>query len=134
MTTRLLSGVGLSTQPDNLIPHAGYVWRIRSVLLLLYTGATAGTRQVRIVKGNYPQGSPTGIPYGEVLADTSAQTGTGQTYAAGGGYAAQANFTYYQVYSAPIDVGSNGVISLQVTLVSGDTYTYYVEVDEVLSI
>ena len=124
MGLRVITGNSL-TSLNNLSPDVGMKWKILYVLVNMYAGSGTGTREVRVLYSAYNQG-PTGSPYGLVLADTGALTGSGT---AQGGIIGTANSTVTSWNDYPI-LEHTGIISFDNLLISGDTFTYTILVDE----
>ena len=121
---RVITGNNL-TSLNNLSPDVGMKWKILYILVNLNAGSGTGTREVQVLYSAYNHG-PTGSPYGLVLADTGALTGSG---IAQGGIIGTANSTVTSWNNYPI-LEHTGIINFQLTLISGDTFSFTLLVDE----
>ena len=122
---RLLTGNGLTANPDNLSPDVGMKWKIIYAFCIVNAGTGTGTRQMIIYYSPFNQG-PIGIPYALELVNTGTSTGS---IAGQGGIIGSANSQVTVWNDYPI-LEHSGVISIGVTLVAGDTVNYTILVDE----
>lgn len=133
---RFLSYVAGSGSPV-FSPVKGYKWRLYYLSGWLYTSATAGTRSLGVYlnRGGLVMSSP--LDSGEYLADTGSQTGVSSTYAAF--WALNPAIRQPNVGSPvltqgtePLVVSAVDQIDIVATLISGDTITVTLVVDEVM--
>ena len=111
---------GVTSFPSALYPAVGYKWLIKRIYLELSAGATAGTRSVSIYLDTYNGG------FSRTLLSMS-ETGVSTNYFLSLTGDAGADKIIY----SDIPVDRNTVISADVTLLSGDTMTWNILVDEV---
>ena len=111
---------GVTSFPSGLYPAVGYKWLIKRIYLELSAGSTVGTRSVSIYLDTYNGG------FSKTLLSTS-QTGVSTNYFLSLTGDAGAD----QIIYSDIPVDRNTVISAVVTLLSGDTISWNMLVDEV---
>ena len=117
---RQFYGNEVTTFPSGLQPDDGHKWIIRRIYLELSAGATTGTRSVNISLNTYNGG------FSKTLLSTS-QTGVSTNYFLSLTGDAGAD----QIIYSDIPVDSNTVIKAALTLLSGDTISWNILVDEV---
>ena len=122
---RLLTGNGLTANPDNLSPDVGMKWKILYAQIVINVGTGTGTREAQLLYSPFNQG-PTGSIYGLYLINSGTSTGfvVGQ-----GGIINSANSPVTPWNDYPI-LEHSGVMSFVVTLISGDSFSYTILVDE----
>jgi len=111
---------GVTSFPSGLYPAVGYKWLIKRIYLELSAGSTVGTRSVSIYLDTYNGG------FSRTLLSMS-ETGVSTNYFLSLTGDAGADKIIY----SDIPVDRNTVISADVTLLSGDTMTWNILVDEV---
>ena len=123
---RLLTASGQTASGNLVQPNAGYKWRILAAIISIDTSSTTGTRtaQLGIVLGSSSRPYP-------VLVSMSTSTVSGTVTVTGGPNApnASATNTDWRVYP---EMRAADVVNLSVSLITGDTVSYYLLVDEVL--
>ena len=100
-------------------------WKILYALVNLTAGTGSGTRQINVVYGPYNQGS-SGVPYGLYLINSSTSTGS---LISQGGIISVGN-TGSTIWNGYPILQHTGVIAFDLTLISGDTFSYTILVDE----
>lgn len=115
------------TATGSIQPSAGYKWILLSALLILTTGTGTGTRSLSL--GITPPGSPGS--YAIPISSTGNETGTSVTYRAyligsGGSQNTSGQLT------GSVEIDADTQLTIYGTLISGDTLTYIVQVNEVL--
>ena len=124
---RVLSATGLTASANLVQPNVGYKWRIISVQIQISTGTGTGDRSASIWivgKGslfNYP-----------MLAYTGTQTGTSSVFSGSGSATPAVGGVTNTEWKANPEMRAADEIYFDLTLISGDTASYYVLVDEVL--
>ncbi len=130
-----LSGQDItSNNVITLTPPPGTVWKIHCVLTGLHTGTTAGTRSIDATI-NTPS-TYTGDYNAEAIVSSGSQTGTSTTYDQQSGNrntgAPSGGTSYYM--STPFVVPPGGSVSIVPSLVSGDSFLYYLIIEQVLTL
>ena len=122
---RLLTGNGLTANPSSLSPDVAMKWKIIYAQVILTAGSGTGTRQAILLYSPFNQ-SLTALPYGLELLNSGTSTGSlvGQGGIIG---TASSPVTVWNDY--PI-LEHTGVIAFNITLISGDTFSYTILVDE----
>lgn len=122
------SGSGLTAAPTSLQPPYGKKWKILNGYISMVTSATVGSRQVFIYSSLNSFGS------GPILIDTGAQTAVSTKYV--GGYAPTGSYGFQNgggklsTFSPHVTAGEFDILTWYVSLQSGDTFSYYLEVEE----
>lgn len=117
-----LSASGVTTfAPDLTSPPDGYIWKIDHIYIVLNAGATTGTRLFSIYKE-----SPSLIAL--ALVTTGNQTGVSTSYYAKADAAASAATILYH----PVVLDADDSLEATLTLLSGDTVTYDIQIDQVI--
>ena len=130
MASRALVGKAQTASLSLYLPF-GTRWEILRVTLVLKASSTAGSRRLFARWTDNIISDPDGS-YGAMLADTGAQTTVSTNYAAvGTGSASGAQAIGYTIYYSKLVLGQMDQIDISATLVTGDTFDYYVEVNEV---
>jgi hypothetical protein len=111
-------------------PQNGTKWVVKWAMVILHTGTGSGTRQVNIVvmRGNIQLNLS-----GTLLAGTPSSTATSANITGAGDVVTQVNTGLVTVYQQFPEVYAVDVIQAYATLISGDTFDYYVLVEEASS-
>ena len=124
-----LNASNITSQSD-LLPPPGFKWRLLNGIISLTASATAGTRRVDCFQNFFNLG------IGPLFVDTGSQTGINTTYY---GYYLPTG-TYSVVSSGTSTISSFAErlifsefdrISFNITLITGDVFTFYFLVEEV---
>ena len=128
MTLRHLTASALtSTATVNLHPSDGYRWRLIYITAALTSSATAGTRELKI--GIAPPVNVGGVVY--PLADTQSQTAVSSTfYTSAKGITVPGQTDATWSINSLIYIDSQTQLAVVPTLISDDSYTYDILVDE----
>jgi hypothetical protein len=131
---KLLTGKGLTTNVNIASPPAGMKWVVKWAMTILHAGSTTGSRYVTIVIDRMSTGSLGQENPGPIIANTNGQTGTNITYSAIGDVSPQGfyNGGLTQFSQFP-EVFSTDLIQTFTTIPAGDTYDYYILVEEVVA-
>ena len=123
---RVLTATGLTASADLAQPNVEYKWKVIYAQLLLKTGTGSGSRNANlsIVGNGYLFAYP-------LLASVSSSTASAETGGSGGTAGANPSDGNTSWTAFP-EIRAVDQISCGMTLVSGDTVSYYVLVDEVL--
>jgi hypothetical protein len=131
---RLISAKGQTSAGAIGSPQNGTKWVVKWAMVILHTSSTSGTRQaVLYVNRADVFVTSGGITAGPFLATTGSQTATSANISGTGDVVSSQNANTSVVYQQFPEIYAVDVIYSIVTLVSGDTYDYYVMVEEVPS-
>jgi hypothetical protein len=115
-------------------PQNGTKWVVRWAMVLLHTGTGSGTRSVDLyVNRANVYNTSGGITAGPFLAMTGSQTATSANIQGTGDVTNSQNANTFVVYQQFPEIYAVDVIWSQATLISGDTFDYYIMVEEVAS-
>ena len=115
---RRMTAAGV-TAGVNLSPPAGFKWVVLYAAVRLITSATAGTRSAFITISDI---------LNSTIISTNSQTGVSTSY----GAAVSADSTYNQQFRSSYELPDSMILSVGMVLISGDTVSYDVLVDEVV--
>ena len=130
-----LSGQGITSGSTvTLTPPTGTIWKIHWGMISLHTGSTAGTRSLKALL-NTPS-TYSGAFSGQLVNFTGWQTGTSTSYNALSGNFETYNPSGGSSYnsSTPFIVPPGGTVTVNPTLVSGDSFDYYFIIEQVLTL
>ena len=119
-----LSASGVTTfAPDLTSPPDGYIWKIEYAYISLKTGTGTGTRYFQLymsgILGNAGE---------MVIVNTGDQTGTSTTYVETAQLSNNGNVSLF----SPLILDAEDVIGANITLVTGDTIAYDIQIDQVI--
>jgi hypothetical protein len=120
---RLISATGVTAGGTIGSPMEGMKWIVKYALVTLNTGTGSGTRSASLIVQR------SGISY---LAETLASISTSSTsvnYSAIGDVINSANTIFYEFP----EIYAIDVVQFNITLISGDTASYYLLVEEASS-
>lgn len=124
---RILSGSAL-TSNVTLNPSVGYKWIVQYAKATLASGATAGTRssQVNVIHGT------TNLT---MLAQTGNQTAVSTNFLGSGSPSSgqEASEQSHAIFESDIIVSGVLAVIAQASLISGDTFGYFLVVNEVVN-
>lgn len=125
MVLRYITGTNLAAFPGEITPSNGYKWKVLQVAGQLVSSSTTGTRQLSL---GLNAALPTSMNI--EICTTGSQTGVSTTYymSASGVNTTDANGGTMQ----DVWVSSLHGLFLYGSLVSGDTISYVILVDEVI--
>jgi hypothetical protein len=129
---RLISAKGVTAAGNIGSPQQGMKWIVKWAIIMLHTGSGSGTRSglimVNRANNSYLASGPILANTGNITATSSAIVGVGDVTSQ---FATNVSSTVI-FYQFP-EIFSIDVLQTQVTLISGDTYDYYVLVEEASS-
>lgn len=111
-------------------PVQGYKWRVLSLVAYISTGSTAGTRSVDGVVQRAGNTAFPNFPAFDFLIGSTTSTGVTDTFAADGVNPAASNGVTSGLYN--LVISSADVLQVALTLISGDSAYYVLEVEEML--
>lgn len=124
---RILSGSAL-TSNVTLNPSVGYKWIVQYAKATLASGATAGTRssQVNVIHGT------TNLT---MLAQTGNQTSVSTNFEGSGSPSSvsESSEQSHAIFESDIIVSGVLAVIAQASLISGDTFGYFLVVNEVVN-
>lgn len=123
---RVLSASGLTASANLNQPNVGYKWKIIMAQIKLTTGTGTGSRSA--VLGVVGYQSLFMYPYLASASSSTASSSSGGTGGVAGANPGQTNLSW----NAFTEIRSADLVQCNVSLVSGDTVSYYLLVDEVL--
>lgn len=130
MASRALLGKGLEAGLSLYLPF-GTRWELYRMTLVLKAGSTSGTRHVYARLSDNLVSDPDG-GFALTLADTGAVTTVSASIAAVGGPAPPAGTSTNTLWQGIPVAGQMDQIDIVATLVSGDTFDYYLSLNEVV--
>jgi hypothetical protein len=131
---RLISQKGQTANVTIGSPQQGMKWIIKWAVVILHTGTGTGSRNVTLAINRGNTGALGQENPGPVIANTGTQTGTSTTYSGIGDVSPQGFYSGQLIqFSQFPEVYAIDVIQSFVSLVSGDTYDYYILIEEASS-
>lgn len=123
---RLLTASGQTASANLPQPNVGYKWKILAAIISIDTSSTSGTRtaQLGVILGSSSLAYP-------VLVSLSTSSVSALVTVTGGPNAPNGSASNTTWYMYP-EMRAADVVKLSVSLITGDTVSYYLLVDEVL--